>query len=101
MTNKYRMPEQQCPWCGHKTNVASPTHPAALAGRPDRSPKTGDVSVCIQCAKPLKYVSVAGMLVSERLTFEDGIHLPRSIQLELGRLMIAILIVNKEERELN
>ena len=44
-----RLPEQVCPWCGTSLSAASDI------GGDKVVPKSGDLSLCIECASPLRF----------------------------------------------
>jgi hypothetical protein len=63
-----RVPEVECPACGHKLNAASQME--ALAARP----KPGDYTVCIGCCAVFIFgedLVARGMTMSEALKFSQ------------------------------
>jgi hypothetical protein len=44
-------PQCNCPWCGHRLDVAMAANPK----EPDAAPAPGDASVCICCAQILVF----------------------------------------------
>lgn len=82
----------KCPWCGHTLDAA--TFPS---GRTE-PPRAGDLSVCMNCARALRFASVAGITVPEKLTTTDMRALPHDVIRNLARTAFVIAQFNKTRK---
>ena len=86
--DEHKVPEGKCPGCGHHFNAASATriHPEA--------PKPGDLTVCIQCARPLIYEANLTLRLLRR---EEVAALDADVLQDLARIIVAVRTVRQRE----
>jgi rubredoxin len=86
--DEHKVPEAKCPACGHIFNAASAVH---MHGR---SPKPGDLSVCIECARPLCFAADLSLRLLKR---EELAGLDADVLEGLARVIVAVRAVRYRE----
>lgn len=93
----FRHPKQNCPWCGHMCDAASPVEDMTQKEL-NKLPCNMRFSVCVYCGGTIKFTDKMEM---KKLEYVDFIGLPLSVKVALLKVSRAAKAMHYERTQRN